>query len=88
MPTFNQDTEIDVEVDDFVSSCSKREIKELIEILVDEGHLNKSSLPHDINIEKNVLDLEWDILCDKLLSLRLRLTVEEEETIKKIINKY
>ena len=35
MPTFNQDAEIDVEVDDFVSSCSKREIKELIEILVD-----------------------------------------------------
>jgi len=88
MPTFNQDAEIDVEVDDFVSLCSKREIKELIEILVDEGHLNKGSLPHDINIEKNVLDLEWDILCDKLLSLRLRLTIEEEETIKKIINKY
>lgn len=88
MPTFNQETEFDIEIDEFVSSCSKREIKTLIEVLVEEGHLNKSALPSDMTIDKNHLDLEWDTLCDKLSSLRIRLTVEEEETIKKIINKY
>ena len=42
MPEF--ETYVDVDVDEFVSACSKREIKELIECLVENGHINESSI--------------------------------------------
>ena len=35
MPEF--DTYVDVDVDDFISACSEREITELVVALIDEG---------------------------------------------------
>ena len=42
MPEFS--TYVDVDVYEFISECSKREIKELIECLVENGHINESSI--------------------------------------------
>ena len=41
MPKFN--TYVDVDVYEFISECGKRENKELIECLVENGHINESS---------------------------------------------
>ena len=41
MPEF--DTYVDVDVDDFISACSKREITELVDALIDEGHIPASA---------------------------------------------
>ena len=41
MPEF--ETYVDVDVNEFVSACSKREIKELIEVLIEDGHINPSA---------------------------------------------
>ena len=37
---------------------------------------------------KNTLELEWDEIIVKLKDLRHRLSLEEEETIKNIVNKH
>ena len=42
MPEF--ETYVDVDVDEFVSACSKREIKELIEVLIEGGHISSSAV--------------------------------------------
>lgn len=87
MPDFS--TEIDIEPYEFVSECSKREIVELIECLVEEGHISRSAV---ISIEtdrnKNLLDEEWDVITDKLNQNRLMLSNEEEELIRKISKRF
>jgi hypothetical protein len=47
MPNFtayNVDVDLDIDVDDFLSECSKREIKEIIDALIEDGHLEKHPL--------------------------------------------
>jgi hypothetical protein len=45
MPTVYIQDYLDVEIDEFVSSCSRMEIKELIEVLVNDGHIIEPSKP-------------------------------------------
>lgn len=85
MPTFYAE-DIDIDPDEFVSSCNRREIEELIDALVEDGHIPKIS---DIApVDKNLLDEEWDGVIAKIAGTgRLRLTNEEEEIIKKIASR-
>jgi hypothetical protein len=85
MPDFEFYNEI--EVDEFWHECSKSEKQELIDLLVEEGYvIRKTKQPDDPN--RNLLDEEWDDLCNKLQSIRQRLSVDDEQTIKQIISKY
>jgi len=84
MPYFQ--TELEVDVDDFLSSCTKSEIKELIEALQEDDWLVKESVTRIDDM--NFLDEEWLNITNKLNTLRLRLSVEEEQTIKDIVNRY
>ena len=85
MPTFYAE-DIDVDPDEFVSSCSSREIEELIDALVEDGYIPK--INHAAPADKNLLDEEWDEVIGKIAGLgRLRLTKEEEEIIKKIASR-
>lgn len=45
MPTFYAE-DIDVDPDEFVSSCSSSEIEELIDALVEDGHIPRLIMPH------------------------------------------
>lgn len=84
MPYFS--TELDIDVDEFISSCSKSEIKELIEALQEDGHIGKDSIIEEEGL--NILDEEWLKVTNKLNTLRLRLSPEEEQLIKEIVNRY
>lgn len=84
MPYF--ETELEVDVNDFLSSCSSSEIKELIEALQEYGWLVKEKVTKEESI--NFMDEEWLNITNKLNTLRLRLSVEEEQTIKDIVNRY
>ena len=85
MPEF--DTYVDVDIDDFVSACSKREIKELIDILIEDGHISKSSI---ISADENVGALETDFLekMGKLQEKYYRLSQEDEKTLEDLFKKY
>ncbi len=77
MPYFETNPdEIEVDVDDFLSACSDSEIKELVQALKDDGHLDEGELDND-----------FDIALRKLVGNSWRLTKEDEETILKIANK-
>jgi transcription initiation factor IIE alpha subunit len=71
---------IDVDPSEFISACSKREIKKLIEILTDDGRITSEN--------QNLFDKNWEEALYKLNGNRLRLTIEEEETILKISKKF
>jgi len=83
MPSFNPD-DLDIYVEDFVDSCSKREIRELIDYLRDEGHLD------GVVATSNICATEYEYIkaISKLRDKWNRLSQEEEQTILKIANRF
>jgi hypothetical protein len=82
MPTFYAEN-IDIDVDEFIDSCSRKEINELIDYLVEDGYVIKVT-----GIKQSVPEAEFNQLLDKLSQNRLRLTNEEEELLKKIASRF
>lgn len=91
MPEFT--SEIDVDPGEFIDSCTKREIKELIEYLVEDGHLPKSVLNQmtpDKNDKPRTSMLE-DEFIEKMVKLSEKyhmISKEDEENLETIIKKY
>ena len=85
MPEF--ETYVDVDVDEFVSACNKREIKELIEVLIEGGHISSSAVE---DTEKTIGVLEGDFIekMDLLKEKYYRLSQEDEKTLEKLFEKY
>jgi hypothetical protein len=88
MPEF--ETYVDVDVDEFISVCSKREIRRLIECLVEEDHLPESVLTFKevSNERRGRLESEFIDKLDKLKDKFYSLSVEEEDSIEKIFKKH
>lgn len=89
MPNIYVNVDHDVDVYDFLSSCDKNEIQEVVEWLEDGNYIHNGDDEKRIPFNKqNIYDQEWYSLCDKLSRIRLQLTQREEETIRKILNKH
>jgi hypothetical protein len=74
----NVTVDADVEVDEFLESCSSREIQEVIEWLKEEGELKPNETPSNIFVNDGL---------KKISDNFFRLTVEEEEIIKQIADR-
>ena len=83
MPDFYVD-DLNISPSDFVDACSKREIAELIEILVEDGYVDNQSI---LTSNRTYSDESYTKALVKLSESRLRLTNEEEEIIKKIADR-
>lgn len=84
---------IDIEVDEFVWSCSKYDIKELIKVLVENDHLpkelyNKKGEVKSEMIRKTANEIEFSEKLDLLKGKYFSLSQEDELTLQTIINKY
>ena len=88
MPDFS--AEIDIYVDEFWNECSRSEKNELIDLLVEEGHVIRvpNSNLDDEKQKPSLMEIEWNNMIDKLSNLRQRISVEEEQTIKALVEKY
>ena len=84
MPEFT--TEIDIEPHEYVYECSRRELQELIDELIEKKLVIQISSPHEK--EPNLLEIEWLSNIAKLSTLRQRVTLEEEQVIKDLVSKY
>jgi hypothetical protein len=83
MPDFS--TYIDIDPSEYIDECSRSEIEELIEILIDNGHLDGTKSV--FNKHHNLLDEEWNNIIEKLVKGRVLLSNEDENMIKQIANK-
>lgn len=86
MPEF--ESYVDVDVDEFVSSCSSREIKELIDCLIEDGHLQKNEFVKSPEQKIGVLEEEFLTKLHLLSSKYYSMTEEELEIINNLYNKY
>ena len=87
MPYFETYAEVQVEVDEFLSSCNEREIREVIDKLKEDGHLSNINVPIPEN-EQLISDKNWNQSCQKLSEIRLQMTMEDIEIIENILKKY
>ena len=83
MPTFYEQTDFDISVDDFLEECDRREIEEVIDYLEEMGYL-KNHKRSEGGTPVGILEEEFQERIQKLSESRHRLTLEEEEIIKKI----
>ena len=84
---------VDIDVDDFLYSCSSYEIKELIKALVEDDHLPKDILKDNKEVKmeytkRGRLEIDFSEKVDKLKSKYYSLTQEEEEFFNKLFGKY
>jgi hypothetical protein len=89
MPEFT--AEVDVDPSEFIDSCSKRERDRLVEILIEDGYIEPDQNSKNGNNgvrNPNINDLSfWESL-DRLKKCRDLLTVDEEEFINTLSNKF
>lgn len=82
MPEYT--AEIEVSPDEFLSDCSSSEIKEIIEALIEDGHIQPHQVIVDGQDTRNYLDEEWDNICEKIRKSRLAMCQSDEDTIRQI----
>jgi hypothetical protein len=86
MPDFS--TEIDIDAWGYISACSNREVKELIETLVENGHLDSfNGQVKPVNTHNTLMDDEWWTALVKLRDSRHLLSPEDENRITDIAKK-
>ena len=89
MPYFDFSVEENIDVDEFLSSCSSSEIEELIKALVDDGYIHKSAAKKEsqstnVSIGESIFQEALDKLYNKLNVL----SSEEEEMILNIAKRF
>jgi hypothetical protein len=75
--------QVDIDVDDFYDDLSSRDKQELINLLKDDGYLEKNQLVEAIDDEFNgsTIDHEWYAMINKINKHRYQLTKEQEQLL-------
>ena len=84
MPSFD----FDIDIDDFLSSCDRGDIANVIEWLGEKGHINKPKVRMPINETRSVRQEFFQRSVITLIHSYDSLTKEEEEMINQIAKKY
>lgn len=79
------DIDVEIDVDEFYNDCSDREKEELAEYLIEDGFIPGRSTEVG---ENNLMDITYKNALDKLYSKRIYLTLEEEQFIINLANKF
>ena len=89
MPEFT--AEVDIDPSEFIDSCNDRELKRLVEILEEDGHIepSQSSKSKGTGVRRpNINDQRfWESL-DKLSKCRVLISLEEENFINNLADKF
>ena len=85
--------DIDIEIYEFVRSCSQREIKELIDELIENDHLPKDVLNQKGGVKKEMnrktaSEIEFANNLDKLKEKYFSISQEDDVILQSIIKKY
>jgi hypothetical protein len=84
---------IDIDVDDFLYSCSSYDIRELITALVEDGHLPKEVLNKEGEVREETIrrgrgEEEFSQRLESLKTKYYSLSQEEEEFFDRVFKKY
>lgn len=83
MPSFETDN---IDPSDYISECSHREIKQLIQVLVDDGYISQAQTEVVEDDKVGTSDDFYECV-RKLYRNKHLLTIQEEELIFSIVNR-
>jgi succinate dehydrogenase flavin-adding protein (antitoxin of CptAB toxin-antitoxin module) len=88
MPKFLEyvetEAELDISVSDFFNELNHKEVKELINILIEEDFIKRNDVVED----ESIYEWEFNKMIKKITDNRVMLTAEEEELLKKISDRF
>jgi succinate dehydrogenase flavin-adding protein (antitoxin of CptAB toxin-antitoxin module) len=88
MPRFSEyvetEAELDISVSDFYDELNHKEVKELIDILIEEDYIKRNDVVED----ESIYEWEFNKMIKKITDNRVMLTAEEEELLKKISDRF
>jgi succinate dehydrogenase flavin-adding protein (antitoxin of CptAB toxin-antitoxin module) len=88
MPRFLEyvetEAELDISVSDFFNELNHKEVKELINILIEEDYIKRNDVVED----ESIYEWEFNKMIKKITDNRVMLTAEEEELLKKISDRF
>jgi len=79
--------DVDIDVDDYINACDTHDIKEIIELLIEHGHIKKSAIEPEIKSSIGIDEQGYEDALDKLSGKWNMLSREEEVQILKIANR-
>lgn len=89
MPYFDFSTEEYIDVNEFLSECSSKEIEELIDHLIDDGHIHQSAVQREFeSTNVSVGESFFQDALDKLYNKWNVLSTEEEQLILNIAKRF
>ena len=88
MPDFDYDGYIDIDVDDFLSACNKRDIDDIIDALIEDGYLKNSDRTIDERSQMSAPEQLFEEALSKLHGKWNQLSKEEEQIIMLLANKF
>ena len=88
MPRFLEyvetEAELDISVSDFFNELNHKEVKELINILIEEDYIKRNDIVED----ESIYEWEFNKIIKKIIDNRVMLTVEEENLLKQISDRF
>ena len=88
MPYFSTDAELDISIDEFLSECDSRDIKELIDALIEDGHLTQKQVFRHKASQASALEQEHINICDTLSSKFYQMDNEDIQVLETLYKKY
>ena len=80
------DIDVDIEIDEFVDSCSPRDMQMLIRYLQEEGHLSNLNVKDESKMTAD--EIEHCNMLSTLMDKYIQMSVEDLQTIENLYNKY
>lgn len=89
MPTFYAE-DIDIDVDEFLNGCSRREKEEIIDILIEEEWIKKDARLQVPSKQYNysIAEADFEQALEKLKGKWNMLTSEEEQIVIKLASRF
>lgn len=93
MPNFRMygvevDVDVDVDIDEILEDCSEKDIKDVIEWLKDNDYLQDINVNILGSFADNTMDITYKNALSKLYNKRVNLSLEEEEFLINLANKF
>ena len=86
MPYFNYDGDIEVSIDDFLSTCDDSDINDIVDALVEDGYIKPSQIIHEPNMPAS--EQLFEEALDKLHGKWNQLSKSEEEIIMALAKRF
>ena len=88
MPYFSTDTELDISIDDFLYECDSQDIKDLINALIEEGHLTPKQVFNHKASGVTLLEQDHISMCDTLSNKFYQMDNEDIQILETLYKKY